>query len=172
MLHFCHCRAEKTCSSITSLLLKSLPQPVKSINPSLLHSNHFNFKEGRSCSIFLPSFSILCLFQALCSLCKTLSDILVLANLHSTYVQHVGKPVCMSDRSLQLPGKCRGLLDWSVQRRWHPQSSQELYFLWFSPTPLAKNTCKLRSYHKNCRHLNPQNVGSISLTCLSHLLCL
>lgn len=108
---------KKIGSSVTSMLLKSLPQPVKPVNPSLLHSNHFKFKEGRSSSIFWGYFQF-CLSKALHSLCKTLSDI-VLADLHKTQ-ECVGNFVCVYVRGLQLPSKGRGLLDWSIQSKWHP----------------------------------------------------
>lgn len=167
MLHFCHCTSDKTCSSITSVLLKSLPQPVKSINPSLLHSNHFNFKDGKSSSFFWDYFQFSVYSKLYIPSVKLFHTFLFWVSCIVRMCSILEKPVCMPDRSLQLSSKYRGLLYHSVQRRWHPQSSKEL-LLWFNPMPLARNTCKLQSNHNNCRHLNPQGLGSISLTCLSH----
>lgn len=132
------------------MLLKSLPQPVKSINPSLLPSKHFNFKEGRSSSIFwdysqfsvysklyIPSVKLFqtLLFWLICivPLCSMLQNLSVWHKLTaSQQVQEASGWICLEKMA--------------------PSDLARAILSLFNPTHLAKNTCKVQSYHNNCRH--------------------
>lgn len=129
---------------------------MKSINPSLLHSNHFNFKEGRSSSTFRDYFQF-SVYPKLCIPSVKLFQIFLfwlICIKHKSVLEDLS--VCLTE-AYNFPASAGGF--WIDPFRGNGTITIALVQ---SHAP-CQNTSQTPELPQQLQHLEHWNLGSISL---------